>query len=104
MKLTTLIPIRFNDGTDVPAATLEQLLDGLFIEFGAYTVEGTVKGAWMADGKAYYDDCLKVVICCDESKLDVARQLVSAIGKAHGQLAMYLEIDRKVEVEIIPIE
>lgn len=104
MKLTTLIPIRFNDGTDVPSAKLEQLLDGLFIEFGAYTLEGTVKGAWLDAGKAYYDDCLKVVICCEESKLDVARQLISAIGKELGQLAMYLEIDRKVDVEIISIQ
>jgi hypothetical protein len=44
MKFTTLIPMRRNDGTEVPAAVLQRLIGSLWRPFRAATEEGPVQG------------------------------------------------------------
>ncbi len=104
MKFTTLIPTRRNDGSKVKPSELVGLINKLFHAFGAYTIEGKVKGVWMDEGKTYHDECLKIVIACEEDKLELAQRLVIEIGRQLGQLAMYFEIDRTSEVRNLRIE
>jgi len=47
MKFTTLIPIYFNDGSEVPDAQLQQMIDNLMRTFGGCSDEGLTKGQWI---------------------------------------------------------
>jgi hypothetical protein len=72
MKFTTLIPVRFNDGREVPEDQLEEIVDGLAAQFGGCSVEGITKGQWIdpASRAHYRDESLRVTVVCDRIQLD----------------------------------
>lgn len=47
MKFTTLIPLRFNDGTEVAPEQMSRFLDELVLQFGGCSDEGITKGQWL---------------------------------------------------------
>src|SRR5688572_10077802 len=47
MKFTTLIPLRLNDGNEVPPEQLGRILDALVVQFGGCSDEGVTKGQWL---------------------------------------------------------
>lgn len=47
MMVTTIIPIRRNDGTAVTKRELRRILDSLTKQFGGHTVEGQTEGEWV---------------------------------------------------------
>ena len=46
MKFTTLIPLRFNDGRDVPQEQMNRIIDELAVRFSGCSDEGVTKGQW----------------------------------------------------------
>lgn len=105
MKFTTLIPLRFNDGTAVPAERLEGFVNDLAIRFGGCSEEGVTKGQWIdpQDSQLYRDESQRVSVVCDSSLLWDAQQSVVMIGRALGQRAMYFEVRDYDGVHILEV-
>jgi hypothetical protein len=105
MKFTTLIPMRFNDGRDVPPEQMSRILDGLVLQFGACSDEGVTKGQWLdpKDQTLYRDESRRVPVACDNRLLWEAQQAVIRIGKERGQRAMYFEVRDYDGVQILEV-
>lgn len=94
MKFTTLIPLRFNDGGEVPQEHLNRIIDELTVQFGGCSDEGVTKGQWLdpKDSRVYRDESRRITVVCDNQQLWEARQVVIKIGNELGQRAMYFEV------------
>lgn len=92
MVFTVLIPTRRNDGSEVSDAEMQAILGGLWQRFGGATIDGIVEGHWTDGGEHYQDRSLKVSIACESDRLHEAEEVVLAIGRQLGQLAMYFEV------------
>jgi hypothetical protein len=105
MKFTTLLPMRFNDGTEVPPERINQILDNLALQFGGCSDEGITKGQWIdpKDQTLYRDESRRVVVSCDNRLLWEAQQAVIRIGKELGQRAMYFEVRDYDGVQILEV-
>jgi hypothetical protein len=90
MKFTTLLPMRFNDGREVPAEQISRILDELALQFGGCSDEGITKGQWLdpKDSTLYRDESRRVSVSCDNRLLFEAQQAVVKIGRELGQRAM----------------
>ena len=63
-----LLPIRFNDGTPVPASWLGEAVKQFVDRFGAASYETqTVKGRWRQAGETERDDLNKLVVDVPDS-------------------------------------
>jgi hypothetical protein len=94
MKFTTLIPMRHNDGRDVPAEAINRIIDELAARFNGCSDEGMTKGQWL-DPKGsglYRDESRRITIVCANDRLWEAQQAVIRIGRRLGQRAMYFEV------------
>jgi hypothetical protein len=101
MKFTTLVPVRFNDGTKVPQSQKKAILARFWMTFGGGTVEGPVVGHWVNElGKHFEDECLKVWVVTDDDRLAEAEALVRQIGAELRQEAMYFEVEHHPEAGV----
>jgi hypothetical protein len=105
MKFTTLIPLRFNDGREVPPEQMSRIIDELVLRFGGCSDEGVTKGQWLdpKDSQLYRDESRRVSVVCDNRLLWEAQQAVIKIGKELGQLAMYFEVRDYDGVQLLEI-
>jgi hypothetical protein len=105
MKFTTLIPTRLNDGSEVPDEQLQEIIDGLALEFGGCSDEGLTKGQWIdpQDSLVYRDECRRISVVCDRVLLDEAREAVVRIGRLLQQRAMYFEVRDYDGVQILEV-
>src|SRR5260221_5756742 len=94
MKFTTLIPMRFNDGREVPHEQMTRIIDDLVLQFSGCSEEGVTKGQWLdpKDSKLYRDESRRISVVCDNRQLWDAQQAVIKIGKEPGQRVMYFEV------------
>lgn len=94
LKITTLIPLRRNDGSKVSPAEVNEIVRGLWVMFHGVTREGKTRGDWIdpKDGRHYHDTCEKVVIETDRQRLVEITATIKAIGRRLGQKAMYMEV------------
>jgi hypothetical protein len=93
MKFTTLIPLRFNDGREVPQDQMDRILDELVVQFSGCSDEGVTKGQWLdpKDSQLYRDESRRITVVCNNRLLGEAQQAVIEIGKELGQRVMYFE-------------
>jgi hypothetical protein len=57
------LPLRYNDGTNIPEALLSETLWDLRKQFGAVTWETQIiRGEWEHEGKVFADDLMRVMI------------------------------------------
>jgi hypothetical protein len=105
MKFTTLIPLRFNDGREIPPEQIGRILDDLVFHFGGCSDEGVTKGQWLdpKDQTLYRDESRRVSVSCDNGLLWQAQQAVIKIGKELGQRAMYFEVRDYDGVQILEV-
>src|SRR5438309_8433666 len=94
MKFTTLIPMKFNDGRDVPPEQINRIIDELAARFKGCSDEGVTKGQWLdpKDARIYRDESRRVTVVCDNAQLWEAQEAVIKIGQDLGQRAMYFEV------------
>src|SRR4051812_23521590 len=89
------LPLAYNDGQPVAEDLREELLDRVWVEFGAYTIEGVEEGAYRREdtGKKQVEKLLRVAVAVDgEAGVNRLRELVSEIGGRLDQECMYFEV------------
>jgi hypothetical protein len=94
MKFTTLVPVKFNDGREVPPEQIERIIDDLAEQFNGCSDEGLTKGQWLdpKGARFYRDESRRVTVVCNNSQLWEAQEAVIKIGQELGQRAMYFEV------------
>ena len=91
-KFLLLVPLNYNDGTEVPKKVLLDFQEKVFALAGGCTVAGTVEGAYrMADGKKQIDHLLQLWIVLKEEYVAELKQMVGELGARLGQEEMYFE-------------
>jgi hypothetical protein len=101
VKALFYLPLRDNDVRDLTAET-EELRTDLYIRFVGWTFLGYVKGAYrMADGTRALDESGAYMVILDESRLPELEQVLRDFKAKTLQEAIYLEIQRDVDVRFI---
>jgi hypothetical protein len=101
VKALFYIPLRDNDGRSLADETADLEVD-LFIRFGGWTFQGYVKGAYrMADGTRALDESGAYFIFLDENRIAELEQALRDFKARTQQEALYLEIQRDVDVRFI---
>jgi hypothetical protein len=91
-KYTILLPLKFNDGQDVPPEVLMEAIDALYLLSGGYTIEGTVEGAYkMRSGAKQTDKLLKVSVLITSDQAEKLKALVRSFCRRLDQECMWLE-------------
>jgi hypothetical protein len=91
-KFILLVPLNYNDGTEVPKEIILDFEMELFALGGGCTNAGTVEGAYqMADGSRQVDQLLQLWIGLPEEYVPELETLVGQLGKKLGQESMYFE-------------
>lgn len=105
MQFVTYLPIRYNDGVQVPNAEMQAIVADLFQRFGGATVSGPVQGHWLdtTTGQAFSDESLRVEIATERERLAEVQIVVLEIGKRLRQEAMYLEVRYYDGVQILRV-
>ncbi len=96
-----LIPLTYNDGTEIPPQVVTRLTDRFLDLFGGFTIRGTVNGAYrMADGSRAEDVSLEVWVAIDGRRVDEMRCEVSRACRELGQESIYFEVTES-QVELV---
>jgi hypothetical protein len=105
MKFTTLIPMRFNDGREVPPEQMNRIIDELVVQFRGCSDEGVTKGQWLdpADAQLYRDESRRISVVCGNQLLWEAQQAVVKIGRELGQRVMFFEVRDYDGVQLLEI-
>lgn len=62
-RFEVLLPLRFNDGREVPGESLAEAVLEIADHFGAVSYETqTIEGHWRQSGVAYRDDLVRLVV------------------------------------------
>lgn len=102
-RVTLLIPLTFNDGSEVPSEVMQSIRGELLIAFGGWTIVGTVEGAYrmQATGQEQMDRLLHVWVVIEDDRIDELKSMVARWGKLFGQEAMYFETAEST-IDFIP--
>lgn len=92
VKFLMLLPITYNDGSEVPEAVRRRIFDRIYEYAGGYTITGEATGAYrMKSGEKQIDRSVQVWIGVNESEIDGLVSLVSEFCELLNQESMYLE-------------
>jgi hypothetical protein len=101
-EATILIPLTYNDGTQVPQATIEAILEQMYVAFLGWTIEGTVKGAYrMQTGSKQVDKLMKVSVVLDAAQVPELETMIGGWCGQLGQEKMLLKIADMV-IKFVP--
>jgi len=101
VKAHFLLPLRDNNGRDL-SAEIEAVRDALFIEFGGWTFQGYVQGAFtMSDMSMCVDTSASFFVLLDESRLVLLESILHDFRSKTDQEAIYLEIQREIDIRFI---
>jgi hypothetical protein len=101
VKALFYLPLRDNDVRDL-ASDIANLETEIFVEFSGWTFQGYVKGAYrMADGTQALDESAAYFVILDEDRVDDLTKLLLDFKAATLQEAIYLEIQRDVDVRFL---
>jgi lipid A disaccharide synthetase len=101
IKALFYLPLRDNDGRDLSAET-EEVRTELYVRFVGWTFLGYIKGAYrMASGNQSVDESGAYVVVLDESRVGELEQVLRDFKAKTTQEAIYLEIQRDVDVRFI---
>jgi hypothetical protein len=97
-----LIPLTYNDGTEIPRETIESISDEVYVAFNGWMIKGTVKGAYrMQSGVKRVENLLEVSIVLGESLLPELEEMVGRWAARLGQETILLKITDYV-VKFVP--
>ena len=101
VKVTFYIPIRDNDGRDLDDEIADLEL-ALYIEFVGWTKHGLATGTYqMPDGSRSDDVHRAYSLFMDELRMSDLEAILRSFKEQTTQDAIYLEIQRNVEVRFI---
>jgi hypothetical protein len=101
LKALFYIPLRDNDGRSLATET-QDLQAELYLRFVGWTFMGYVKGAFrMADGTQALDESGAYVVILEEARVPELEQVLREFKSKTLQEAIYLEIQRHVDVRLI---
>jgi hypothetical protein len=96
-----LLPLQFNDGSDVPSEQLAEAVFEVVDHFGAASYETQkVEGHWRHEGVVYRDDLVRVVVDVPDTEANRAwmRQFKSRWKERLRQLELWL-ISYQIELD-----
>lgn len=92
VKYVLLVPLNYNDGSEVPKDVRDQLFEELFVLAGGHHIAGTGTGAYrMRDGSKQVDHSLEVWIAVEEEDIPALIRLVAVYAGILKQEALSLE-------------
>ena len=92
VKYILLLPLNYNDGSEVPQAVTDRICNEIMKIAQGYTLAGTVTGAYrMKDGSTQIDRSTEVWIGIEASKEKEFKRLVGIFAYRLRQEALYLE-------------
>jgi hypothetical protein len=92
-EAVVLIPLTYNDGTQVPQNTLESIREEIFVAFQGWTIEGTVKGAYrMRTGQKRVENLQKISIVLDQTQIPELEAMIARWAARLGQETMLVKI------------
>jgi hypothetical protein len=101
VKVVFYLPLRDNNGRDLTAEA-ETAKSELYVRFAGWTFLGYVKGTYrMADGTQSLDESAAYLVVLEETRLAELEQILREFKNKTSQEAIYLEIQRDVEVRFI---
>ena len=99
MIVVTRIPTHRNDGTEISARELGQILAKVRDKFRGYSLEGPSWGAWVAaNGDIYEEDSWKLEVVVPPERVNAVRKMYVRIGKRLGQRALFYEVREGGEI------
>ena len=91
-KYVLLLPLTYNDRSQIPKAVQDHVLDELFILANGYHVAGVGRGAYrMKNGSKQVDHSLEVWVAIEEEDGPALKELVAKVAQMLKQESMYLE-------------
>jgi hypothetical protein len=91
-KYVLLLPLNYNDGSEVPKEVRDRFFDEVFVLAGGYHIAGTGTGAYrMQDGTKQVDHSLEVWIAVEEADVPALKQLIATYAGILKQESLYLE-------------
>ena len=100
-KCILLLPVAYNDGTNVSPDVLAGILKSIDVAFDGHTVDGICDGVYkMDDGSMANDKSLKVWVAVDPKRVDELRKLVARFAGVLRQESLYFEVT-EAEVEFV---
>mgnify|MGYP000576390848 CR=1 FL=1 len=101
IKAVFFIPLWDNDGRGL-RTEITELETGLYATFVGWTLLGTVKGMYqMRDLRPAFDECNSYMVLLSEERLPELLELLTDFKSKTTQEAIYLELQRDVEVRFI---
>jgi hypothetical protein len=97
-----LLPLAYNDGTEIPRATMIAIEERIVVCFDGRTDEGTVKGAYrMASGEVKVEYSRKMAIVLKESEIPKLLSIAKVWAAELGQEAILIQV-ADFEVFFVP--
>jgi len=101
LKYSLIVPVNYNDGTEIPPELIQEFEFEVMVLTGGITRESMTEGKWLGvHRETYIDKGIKYAIAVNEEKLQELQNLVRKHMKIFGQLAYYREIDKQIDVDI----
>jgi len=91
-KFILLIPLNYNDGTEVPKEVRDQIYDQLFELAGGHYTAGSGPGAYrMRSGEKQVDQCAQLWVVVDQYVVPELKTMVAGFATLLDQESMFLE-------------
>ncbi len=101
-KYILLVPLNYNDGSEVPQEVRDRIYDEILDLAGGYYTAGIGQGAYrMKSGTKQVDRCAEMWILVDEQNVAELKQMVARFADLLDQESMYLEFAGSTTVEFI---
>lgn len=92
VKFTLLLPLNYNDGSEVPDVVLDRMCDEIYDFAHGFGLAGEVTGAYrMKDGSKKMDRSIVVWIGILESQEAILKRVVAKFASELEQESLYLE-------------
>jgi hypothetical protein len=102
IKVDFLIPLFYNDGTEIEDEHFAFIHDELINHFGGYTQSTTPdEGVWRnQDGRTFHDIHKSVMVVCDKTQENIAflRQLKKQLEELLHQESIFMTITNNVTI------
>lgn len=93
IKCILLIPLRYNDGTEVARQVIIRFMDGVYDKFGGISQAGKIRGVYrMADGSRAIDEMLEVWVGLEPDQVPALERMAAQLASTLHQESVWLEV------------